>query len=166
MKKEIRNVTENDQPIDPRKESLKKIELRANGRKRVTTVPVGPSCTQQQFKKQTDINNIMARYAKTGQLPADIIRQGTYADVSQIPDLLEATRLVNQAHIDFMALPPEIRNKVQNDPTKLVAYLQDPANDAEAVRLGLKVKKETAPEPTPAASKPGSAPQEASGNQA
>lgn len=150
MRKEIRNLKENDEPINPAKESLKKIELRENGRKRVRTIPVGDSRTQQQFAKQCDINSIMARYGKTGQLPADIIRQGVYGDVSQIPDLLDATRLVAQAQADFNALPAEIRNKVGNDPTKLVAYLSDPANDAEAVKLGLKIKKETPPEPSPA----------------
>ena len=49
---------------------------------RVTTDPVGVSRTQQADKDQTDINNIVNRYARTGHLP--IQRQGVYVDVTAL----------------------------------------------------------------------------------
>lgn len=49
---------------------------------RVQMVPVGESKTRQAAKDQTDINNIVDRYTRNGQLPET--RQGVYADVRHL----------------------------------------------------------------------------------
>lgn len=64
--------------------------------------------------------------------------QGQFADVSEIPDLLEAIKTVTSAQQTFDELPAELRRKFGNSPVNMVEYLQDPSNDIEAVKLGLK----------------------------
>lgn len=57
--------------------------------RRVVSVPYGESRTQQAAKDQTDINNIVNRYTRSGVLPET--RQGIYADVRHLQgDRLEA----------------------------------------------------------------------------
>lgn len=63
---------------------MKLIEIRENGSKRVVTINEEPSKTDQSFAKQVNINNIMARYIKTGQLTHLRNQQGVYADMSEI----------------------------------------------------------------------------------
>ena len=44
----------------------KEIVIRENGTKRVVTVPIGESRTQQQFKDQCNVNKIIAKFKATG----------------------------------------------------------------------------------------------------
>lgn len=121
---------------------MKKIEevILANGqkRRRVYTENVKPSKTDQQYAKETDVNYILSRYQKTGQLTHISKIQGQYADVSSIPNLYQALQNVKLANDSFMELPAEIRKKFMNSPALMIEYLQDPANDSEAIKLGLK----------------------------
>lgn len=121
----------------------KKISIRANGTKRVQTINDLPSRTQKQYKDDVDVNKIMARYKKTGQI--NHLRnaaQGTYMDLTQIPDLLTARLQILQAESAFQNIPPELRLKFQNKPENLIAYLKDSKNHEEAIHLGLMVKRE------------------------
>jgi len=117
---------------------MKKIEIRPNGTKRVSTVNTEPSKTDQQWKKSCDVNEIVTRYKKTGQLNHVRANQGTYADVSQIPDLLTSLLQVKKAEEAFLTVPAELRKKLDNDPVQFIEYLQDPKNDDEARKFGLK----------------------------
>lgn len=117
---------------------MKKIEV-INGRKRVFTENKEPSMTDQSQKKQCDINVIIAKYRKTGQLDHVKVRQGLYQDVSNIPDLIGAYEAVAKAQEAFDSIPANLRKRLNNDPVQFMEYLQDPANDQEAVRLGIKV---------------------------
>lgn len=106
-----------------------------------------PSLAVQASKDECDINVIIKKYMKTGELPEQ--RQMIYADISQFTDLRDALHLVNDAEQLFMELPAEIRRRFDNDPVKLVAFAQDPANNAEAIKLGLAKEVQKAP-PQPA----------------
>jgi len=55
---------------------------------------------------------------------------------------------------DFRALPARIKGRFGNDPYQLLRFLEDPSNEAEAIKLGLREAKE----PEFVAPAPGSTP--------
>lgn len=82
--------------------------------------------TLQAFKDEADINKLMARYQRQGFIPPDT-RQAIYADVSDIPDFLEARQRVDLAITAFNALPADVRLECGNDPAVFLQRIQDPA---------------------------------------
>lgn len=124
---------------------MKKITMRPNGTKRVQIMNEEPSKTQQQFKDECDINNIVRKYKATGQLTHLSSKQGVYADVSEITDLQESLQKVQQASDAFNTLPAELRRRFGNNPQQLLEFLQDPRNFEEGVKLGIYEAKK--PEP-------------------
>lgn len=95
------------------------------------------SLTQQHFAQECDINEILKRAAKTGQLPIND-KVPMYGDFVAVPkSLSEAFSLIKQANDLFMSLPWEARERFGNDPERMVAFLNDPKNREEAVKLGL-----------------------------
>jgi phage internal scaffolding protein len=134
---------------------MKKVEIRENGTRRVYTDNSIPSKTDQSFKEECDVNNIITRYKKTGQLTHLARTQGKYADVSEMKDLQESFQTVAQARDTFETLPAELRKKLNNDPVQLMEYLSNPENDDEAIRYGLKEKRNPElSEPVPEVTKP------------
>lgn len=110
----------------------------------------GPSKVQQQYKDQVDVNRIVQRMGFSGLLPVgrDAPRFGDFPTV----DLVEAMNVVRSTEEAFMRLPAELRKRFGNDPGELWQWMQDPKNDAEAVRLGLftaPVPPEGVPAPAP-----------------
>lgn len=99
-----------------------------------------PSLTQQHFKDEADINNIMARYQKTGVL-VDPLTQTTrkpmFDDFSELGDFRDHQQAVIDAQEMFMELPSRLRARFANDPAELLQWLSDPANKEEAIELGL-----------------------------
>ena len=118
---------------------MKIIEKRENGTIRVHTQNNEPSKTDQSWLEQTEVNTIIHKYRKTGAITHLASKQGTFADVSDIPDMLEAHERVNNAFNAFNELPAIIRDKFKNDPLKMIEFLNDPSNNEEAIKLGLKV---------------------------
>lgn len=112
---------------------MKKIEIRQNGSKRVYTVNTEPSKTDPSYKSECDVNNILSKYVKTGEITHLARKTGSYADVSNVPDLLTAHTLPKQI---FETLPVDVQRKFQT-PAKLIEFLQDPKNLKEAEKLGL-----------------------------
>lgn len=110
--------------------------------------------TQQHFKEETDINNIMAKFAKTGLVDHVNNIQGAYGDFSTVQDYQLHLDQVMAADAAFMALPSGIRRRFDNDPAHLLAFLQDPRNRDEAIALGL-VEPAPPPEPKGDQAKPG-----------
>ena len=102
-----------------------------------------PSLTQQHFKDDADINNIMARYQKTGVL-VDPLTQTTrkpmFDDFSELGDFRDHQQAVIDAQDMFMQLPSKLRARFANDPAELLQWLSDPANKEEAIELGLMSK--------------------------
>jgi len=128
---------------------MKKIEIRPNGTKRVYTENTQPSKTDQQWKKSCDVNEIVTKYKRTGQLSHVRSQQATYQDVSEIPDLLTSLTQVQKAKDAFLTVPAELRKKLDNDPVNFIEYLNDPKNDSEAIKYGLKNKPTPTPAPVP-----------------
>jgi len=107
------------------------------GRLKVQTVNTEPSKTQQQFSEECDINNIMKKYVSTGEFLGHIKTGGIYADFSDIQDYQSMLDTVIYADQAFQTLPAPVRAKFRNDPGSLLTFLQNPANKAEAIELGL-----------------------------
>lgn len=108
------------------------------------------SRTKQSFKDQVNINKIIARFAKTGMIDSVNRRQPFYGDVSNIRSYHDAMNVVVEAQRLFGSMSASIRKKFDNDPAKMIAWLDDPKNLDEAVALGMAVKRpERAPAATP-----------------
>lgn len=105
----------------------------------------GVSMTQQQFKAECDVNNILAKYKRTGMLSHIQKHQGNFGDFSSIEDYQTSLGKLMQAQQSFESLPSELRAKFENDPAQLISFLSDEKNNAEAVKLGLKIERK-APE--------------------
>lgn len=128
---------------------MKDITIKANGLKKVKTINEQPTMTQQQHKDMVDINKIMARYKKTGQIThLRNAQQGVYADLTNIPDLAEAHMQVQKAQAMFEQIPAHIRHKFENKPENLISYLKDESNNEEAYKYGLKIRPPKKSEPT------------------
>lgn len=72
--------------------------------------------------------------------------QPMQGDFSTEKDFLEVQDQIAQANQSFQAMPSSIRNRFGNNPGKLLNFLEDPANHAEAIKLGLmEIRKEELP---------------------
>lgn len=95
------------------------------------------SLTQQCFKDECDINNIMARWVKDG-LTTHVNRyQGRYEDVSTAEDYHTSLNRVIAAQEAFESLPATIRSKFENDTGKFLEFVGDPTNKDAMAELGL-----------------------------
>lgn len=106
-----------------------------------------PTRTQQQFKDDCDVNIIMEKYAKIGLQYSDLPEAiGAYADLTGIgdyKDMLDRVRLAEEA---FKSLPAKVKSRFDQDPAKLISFLESTAPDDinESYTLGLR-QKPTAP---------------------
>jgi len=91
---------------------------------------------QQHFKDETDINNILRQFNITGLLPESPLSP-RYGDFTGISDYHTALNQVIAAEDEFMALPAQIRSRFDNDPAKLIEFLENSDNKDEAIKLGL-----------------------------
>nr|QJB20618.1 MAG: internal scaffolding protein [Microvirus sp.] len=99
---------------------------------------VMPSMTQQNFRDECDINNIMARYQSTGLLDVNLTQErGVFTDVANAVDYHTAQNIILQAREVFSELPAKIRKRFNDDPGLLLAFLDDSSNRDEAIALGL-----------------------------
>lgn len=96
----------------------------------------GESRTKQSFKKECDINVIMAKYQKTGAITHFNKHQQNYgmADGQTFQD---AMNLVCEAQEMFNDLPSSIRSRFGNDPAAFLEFVQNDENADEMARMGL-----------------------------
>ncbi len=112
-------------------------------RKRRERIPVQLSfegcevLTKQSFQNECDINAIMDRWTRTGVIDHFAANPPTFGDFNCEQDFQDAQNSIIQANEAFDALPAKVRDRMQNDPGKLLTFLNDPANDDEARSLGL-----------------------------
>ena len=96
-----------------------------------------PSMTEQHFKDECDINTIVKSYQATGVLPQGN-REPLFGDFAEFPtDLQASQQYFDDASQRFMELPATLRREFDNDPVKLLAFLQDDNNRERAIALGL-----------------------------
>lgn len=94
------------------------------------------SKTQQQFAEEVNINNIVARYGITGELPFSG-KVPLSGDFTEVTDFHSAMNLVLEAQEAFDSLSADLRSRFKHDPGELIAFLEDPKNREEAEKLGL-----------------------------
>lgn len=111
--------------------------VRDNGTLNVITVNDDPSMTIQSEKDSCDINKIVARFKATGVMSNIAQSMPQQGDFTEVTDYHSAMNQVVAANEAFMALPAHVRKRFANDPGNLLAFLEDPQNQAEAVLLGL-----------------------------
>lgn len=105
-----------------------------------------PTRTQQNFKDECDINVIMERFGKTGQLPANM-RTPSFEDYSSVTDFHSAMNAIRSASEDFMRMPAHIRARFDNDPQLYLEFFADNRNRDEAKKLGLIMPDPVEPSP-------------------
>lgn len=96
--------------------------------------------TMQCFKDECDITTIMARYHKTGFMydPSIVPTRTPFdGDFSELPSFQEVQNTYARTNEFFASLSARVRERFGNNPSALVAFMQDDANRAEAVKLGL-----------------------------
>lgn len=118
------------------------IEIRENGSKRVSLKCEGPSKTRKSQQKETEINRIIQKYDKTGTLHHVARTIPRFDDVSGGLDYKSALDTVNEAQQKFSELPSVVRSEFDNDPGKLIEFLNDPQNLDRASELGLVDKRD------------------------
>lgn len=110
--------------------------------------------TQQDFKEECDVNNIVKRYADTG-LWSQSLRPPTstpmFGDFTTVPEFFEAQNIIAKASEHFASLPSEVRFRFNNDPAQLLAFVSDPKNTDEAIALGIANPRPTGESPAPGA---------------
>lgn len=110
---------------------------RKNGTRRVQHKLGGPIMTDQSYKKDADVNELVRRWKTTGIMPEKGQKQ--FLDLTQLPSSFEeAHDIVTQAWDAFNALPSVIRKKMGNDPANLQEFIDDPENAEILYNYGLK----------------------------
>jgi len=104
--------------------------------------------TQQNMAAETDINNIMAKYQKTGVLTHVSKYVGQYGDFSGVPDYKTGLEMVMAAEEMFMSLPAKIRDRFGNDPAKFIDFATNEDNIDELRSMGLAPQPPAPPEPS------------------
>lgn len=100
--------------------------------------------TQQAFKDQCDVNQIMARYARHGVLDHANTYRGVYGDFTEVGDYHTLCNQVVRAQEMFMGLPAEVRKMFNNDPGAFLEFAENPENADQMVEMGL-MRREDAP---------------------
>lgn len=85
------------------------------------------SRTQQEFADECDINNIMARYIKTGTVPMYLDRGMLDGDMHEM-SYHDMQNVIADANSAFAVLPATVRASFDNDPAKFVDFALDDKN--------------------------------------
>jgi len=107
------------------------------------------SRTKQAFKAECDINTVIARFLRTGQVDLAQRLEPRYGDCTGL-EFQSAMLKVKEAQTLFSELPSAIRGRFRNEPAEFLTFIQDPNNRAEATKLGLlkKVSSDPVLQPT------------------
>lgn len=101
---------------------------------------------------ECDINTIVRRFGLTGELPGDI-KMPQSGDFAGVGDFQSAMNIVRAAQEEFMRVPADIRARFSHDPQVFSDFFNDPANQDEAIRLGLATRRAVDPAPPDVAAK-------------
>jgi len=111
--------------------------------------------TKQSFKAECDVNNIVAKYQRTGILAFNEKHEARYFDTTGI-EFAHAMQVVAEGNQMFADLPSSMRKRFHNDPVAFMEFVHNPANFDEGVKLGIfdAPKGSTPSEPVTAPSSP------------
>ncbi len=92
--------------------------------------------TKQAMQSQCDINQIMAKFQKTGVIDFVNKHSPQFGDSTGI-DFQTSMETVARANEMFADLPSSVRKRFNNDPQELLEFCEDGENRQEAIKLGL-----------------------------
>lgn len=102
------------------------------------------SLTDQNFKDETDVNMILAKYKVTrnpsylGYRPnGEPIGNPQYGDFGDVGTYQECLEVVMQAEEQFNELPAAIRKEFGNSPEGMLKWIENPDNFERGVELGI-----------------------------
>ena len=107
-----------------------------SGHVSVKTQNKQPTRTKQEFAAECDVNNIVAKYQRTGSLDHFARYAPQYGEVPAV-DLAEAFELVKNAKQMFDDLPSSVRDYVDQDPVRFLEFVQDENNVDKMAEFGL-----------------------------
>lgn len=122
--------------------------LKFGDRQRWLAFPRGKSLTQQNMQAETDINQIMRKYEKTGIITHVNQVGGRYGEFHVVPDYQTALNRVKAAQTMFETLPARIRKEFENDAGAFLAFAENPENEEKMRELGLLPSDRTAATPS------------------
>lgn len=94
-------------------------------RRSVVPPPVGPTRVKQEFKKEVNINTIIAKMRK-GVMPNLLAGEAVFADVSEVPqNFQDAFEKVSNAAALFDKLPLGFRKELDYDPRNLMSATRE-----------------------------------------
>lgn len=115
-------------------------------RKRVSiSFPPGTR-VKQSFADECDINQILAKYKKTGVID-HVSKNAQYVDCPTGLDFHDAQNLILQAQSTFDELPAHVRKEFNNDPTRFLTFVENPDNLKRMAELGILTEPEIVPGP-------------------
>jgi hypothetical protein len=104
-----------------------------------------PTLAVQESKEDVDLNNILRKMAVTGVMPFAEANP-TYGDFSEVRDYHTLMNSLISAQNAFKTLPSGIRERFNHDPGQLMAFMDNPFNFDEGVKIGLFNPKPVPPE--------------------
>lgn len=96
------------------------------------------SRTVQSQKDEADINVIVRNFGVTGKVPMSV-RVPEYGDFDSVSDYRDAIDAIRAAEASFLAMPAELRKRLDHDPQRFVEWCADAGNLEEMRKLGLAV---------------------------
>lgn len=107
-----------------------------------------PTRAQQHMKDECDINFMVERFSRTGEIPVPPVVPAQ-VDYDDVFDFQSAMNVVIAGERAFDSLPAKIRKEFDNDPGRFLQFLSKDENYDEAVRLGVLEPKKEASVPEP-----------------
>jgi phage internal scaffolding protein len=102
--------------------------------------------TKQEFLEETDINNIMLKYQKTGAITHANNHLPEYGFATG-QDFRDSMELVTKGRELFEDLPSSIRSRFGNSPEAFLDFAQNPDNAPQMASMGLlETKQASTPE--------------------
>lgn len=94
------------------------------------------SKVQENMAIETNINNIVDKM-KRGVMPKVNGKQPMFGDFTNVSDYHTMLNQVIETEQRFMKIDPKIRKRFDNDPQKLIEFLENAENFEEAYELGI-----------------------------
>lgn len=95
-----------------------------------------PSRTSQEFAEESDINNIMARYIKTGTIPVYLDRGVLDGDMHELT-YHDMQNFIAEGNSAFAALPAVVRAEFNNDAAAFIDFAMDENNRPKLREWGM-----------------------------
>lgn len=110
------------------------------GRKRHQISFAGQGRTHQEHKAECDINTIVTRWRKSGEVAHQNPHEGGFGDFSDGADYHTQVNRIMEAEEAFQAIPARVRAIAQNSPATFLDMCDDPQQLELLVDAGLKLE--------------------------